>query len=755
MVLRRIVAWSRLNGGMLACVDNAGIHNEIAAADLRGAVVQAGTIQHVTLTGHGPRPAGLAAVVPRQLPGTVRDFTGRADHVATLDTVLPTDTTPEAADAPGAVVITAIDGTGGIGKTTLAVWWAHRVQHQFPDGTLHVNLRGYGPGDPATPDDALDGFLRALGVSAEAIPVSVDTKAAMFRSLLAGRRVLLVLDNANHPEQIRPLLPGSPGCVVVVTSRDSLTGLVITDGAQRITLDLLSETEAHDLVTGILGPARAGAEPAAVAELVRLCARLPLALRIAATRIAASPQVTVAEVVTDLADDRARLDALSRGVDERTAVRAVFDYSYQRLTADQARLFRRLGLHPGPEISVHAAGAVADLDPHQARQGLLELADAHMITAVGRRRFRFHDLLRAYAAERAHQHHDAAERDGALDGLLCWYAHTAATCDTLLFPANHRFSYQLRPPAHPLPMTDDASASTWLETERDNLLAALRHAASHDRFHHTFVLAEATRFLSAWGGRQEERLEVCSVAVDAATRSGDRHAQARFHDLRGSALYFLHRWDEAVSETQLAFALAQELGDRFRYASSLNNLARIHLAQDDATTAIPLFEQALPVAKGADSGHIEAAVAHNLCIAHTRLGDYQRALEYGEHSLALRRQCGNRPGEAEVLHQLARAVRELGEYPRAIDLCQNAVTVGRSTPAWPIDTVAEPLETLAQCLHHTGRTTDAIAHWQEAAAVFDHYGEPQRAEQIRDHLRTLSEAPRRTGPAGPATSHSP
>jgi tetratricopeptide (TPR) repeat protein len=579
------------------------------------------------------------------------------------------------------------------------------------------------PATPSPPDDALDGFLRALGVPAEAIPVSVDTKAAMFRSQLAGRRVLLVLDNANHPDQVRPLLPGTPGCVVVVTSRDSLTGLVIADGAQRLTLDLLTEPEAHDLVSGIIGPTRAGAEPAAVAELVRLCARLPLALRIAATRIAASPHLTVAEVVADLADDHARLDALSQGVDERTAVRAVFDYSYQRLTADQARLFRRLGLHPGPEISVHAAAAVAGLDPHQARQGLVELADAHMITAVGPRRFRFHDLLRAYAAERAHQHHDTAERDRALDGLLSWYAHTATTCDTLLLPANTRFPHQLRPPAHPLPMADDTAAAAWLETERDNLLAALRHTASHDQFHHTFVLAEATRFLEAWRGGQQERLEVYRVAVDAATRSGDRRAEALFRAMCSEMLYDLHRWDEAIIETQREFALARELGDRYLSACSMVVHALVLLAQDDVTTAVSLLERALPVAKGSDSGRIEAVVAHKLCIGHTRLGDYRRALKYGEHGVALHRQCGDRSGEARALHQVARAVRELGEYPRAIDLCQQAVTAGRSTLVWRIEGVAEPLETLAQCLHHTGRAIDAIARWQEAAA--------RRAESVR------------------------
>ncbi|MFI6032536.1 NB-ARC domain-containing protein [Amycolatopsis magusensis] len=289
-------------------------------------------------------------VVPRQLPAAVRDFTGRTEHLAALDTLIPSDPGPESLDKQRArsVVITAVDGAGGIGKTTLALHWAHRIQDRFPDGTLHVNLRGYGPGEPATSAEALGGFLRALNVAPRAIPAEVEAQSALLRSLLAGRCVLMVLDNAHSAEQIRPLLPGTPGCMVVVTSRDSLTGLVVTDAAHRLTLDLLTEQEAHDLLIGIIGADRAAAEPEAVDDLIRRCARLPLALRIAASRVAAHPHLTVADVVAELADDRTRLDILSDTGDERAAIRTVFDWSYQRLPPEQARLFRRLGLHPGP-----------------------------------------------------------------------------------------------------------------------------------------------------------------------------------------------------------------------------------------------------------------------------------------------------------------------------------------------------------------------------------------------------------------------
>lgn len=712
-------------------------------------MVQAGSIHHVVVSGSGQ--AG-EAVVPRQLPGAVRDFTGRVEHLAALNALLSSST--EQAGVPGAVVISAIDGAGGIGKTALAVHWAHRVQHRFPDGTLHVNLRGYGPGDPTTPEQALDGFLHALGIPAEAIPAGPDAKAAMYRSRLASRRVLIVLDNANHPDQVRPLLPGAQGCVVVVTSRDSLTGLVITDGAQRINLDLLTEDEAHHLVVGILGADRAAVESAAVAELVRLCARLPLALRIAATRIASSPHATVADVVAELTDDRTRVDALSRGGDERTALRAVFDHSYQRLTPEQANLFRRLGLHPGPEISVLAAAAVADIDPRSAKQLLSELASAHMITAVASGRFRFHDLLRTYAAEVAKQHDSRADRVQALDRLLGWYAHTAHTCDTVLYPVAVRLPRHPQPPRYPMQITTDTDAATWLEAERDNLLTALRTAVDHDMFLHTFALADASRFL-VMRSRWDEQLAAYAMARDAASRCGDRQAEAIFHDFCGEALRCLHRREESVAENRQAIALAQEIDDRLLHASALNGLGLTYLDLGDLTEAVPRFELALTLAQEANTGlsdatwlRLAAVMEGNLCRAYVKASEYERAIVHGERGVVLRRRSGDRSGEALALRHLALAVRGLGDYGRAIDLCHEALAVGRGTPSVPVESVAEPLETLADCLHESGRTTEAIANWQEAATVFDHYGRRERAERIWKHLSVLFEGSEGTAPAG-------
>ncbi|MEU4524918.1 NB-ARC domain-containing protein [Amycolatopsis sp. NPDC024027] len=267
--------------------DGAGVRDAAGSWDAEPAM-RAGGFQHVSRAMSADlRVRGVEPAVPRQLPLAIPDFTGRVEHIAALDALLPA----EDGGVGGAVVISAVDGTAGIGKTTLAVWWAHRVQDRFPDGTLHVNLRGYGAAAPAAPSEVLEGFLRALGLQAEQIPVGVEAQTGLFRSVLAGRRMLIVLDNANNADQVRPLLPGSPGCVVVVTSRESLTGLVVTEAATRLTLDLLPEDEAVELVTSILGPAGSAVEPDAIRELVRFCARLPLALRIAAatSRLRTSP----------------------------------------------------------------------------------------------------------------------------------------------------------------------------------------------------------------------------------------------------------------------------------------------------------------------------------------------------------------------------------------------------------------------------------------------------------------------------------
>jgi DNA-binding SARP family transcriptional activator len=384
------------------------LHQQILTADAALAAPE-----NVRLAAGGPKPAA-----PRQLPAAVRHFADRAAELSELSALL--DQLGE--QTPGAVVISVIGGTAGVGKTELAVHWAHQVSGRFPGGQLYVNLRGYDPGQPMPATDALAGFLRALGVPGGDIPAAEDERAARYRTLLAGRRMLVVLDNAGSVQQVRPLLPGDPACVTLVTSRDSLAGLVAREGARRLDLDLLPTQHAVGLLRALIG-ARVDEDPAAAAALAACCSRLPLALRVAAEFAAARPGIPLGELVGELADQRRRLDLLDADGDSRTAVRAVFSWSYRHLDLDSARLFRLAGLHPGPDLDRNAAAALTGTSPERAGQLLDVLARAHLLHPTGPGRYGLHDLLRGYARELAYAQDTGEDRRAALTRLAGHCAH--------------------------------------------------------------------------------------------------------------------------------------------------------------------------------------------------------------------------------------------------------------------------------------------------------------------------------------------
>jgi hypothetical protein len=355
----------------------------------------------------------------------MRQFAGRTAELARLTALLDED-------AGGTVVITAIDGTAGIGKTTLAVHWAHRIADRFPDGQLYANLRGFDASGPAmTPAEAIRGFLDAFAVPPERIPVDLPAQSGLYRSLLAGRRVLVLLDNARDADQVRPLLPGTPGCVAVVTSRHRLSSLVTADGAHPLPLDLLSTGEARELLVSRIGRDRAGAEPETIDELIELCAHLPLALTLVAARAASHPTFPLAALAGELRDTHGRLDAIGEG-DVTSGVRAVISWSYERLDAEAARLFRLLGMHPGPDIAVPAAASLAGVPVGRARAALAELARAHLAEEYAPGRYTCHDLLRLYARELADTVDSASDRHDAVHRLLDHYVHAAHTATELL-----------------------------------------------------------------------------------------------------------------------------------------------------------------------------------------------------------------------------------------------------------------------------------------------------------------------------------
>ncbi|WP_410670236.1 ATP-binding protein [Amycolatopsis sp. cmx-4-68] len=680
-------------------------------------------------------PAGV--VVPRQLPSPVRDFTGRAAELAALDAVLGWMDKPVAAGGsaqPGrAVVISAISGTAGVGKTALAVMWAHRVRSSFPDGQLYVNLRGYDPGPPATPGEVLDGFLRALDVPAAKIPPALDDRAAQFRSVVAGRRLLIVLDNANSAEQIRPLLPGSSSCMVVVTSRDSLTGLAVSVGMHRITIDRLPAEDAVTLLRTIVGSHRADSEPEAVADLARWCDRLPLAIQIAAQRAVAHPHVALAELTTELADDAQRLEVFSVGVDEYTAIRPVFSWSYRRLPEAQARMFRLLGVAPGLDIGVPAAAAMAGVTPAAGRRLLQGLAEAHLVDSAGMDRIQLHDLLRAYARARAEDTDTAADRREAVHRLVGWYLHAAAAADRLLHPGRQRVVVDAAPvPDHPAVFVDYDAALEWCETEQVNLVAVTRAAAETGLGAAAWQLANNLWSFFHLGKHWTEWITVHEIGLAAARDLHDAQGQARMLNGLATAYVGMRRFVESLDHFRAAHELFRAVGDRWGEGSCLANLADTYLGLQRYADAAGYAREAVEIFRKIGNQYIEGVAMGNLGEAYLGLGVYDDALGLFRQVLKLCRDIHHRHGEAITLIHLGEAHLGRGAYDNALDCLFAGLDLAREIRARHSEALA--LSTLGFVYQRTGQPDAARQHWQAAIDIYDDLGDLQ-AEVLRDHLR--------------------
>jgi DNA-binding SARP family transcriptional activator len=508
-----------------------GIHPGPALRDLEARILQ----QDASLA-PAPAIASVATTIgprPAQLPPAVHAFTGRERELALLDAVL-TEGTPHP-DEPTAVVICAVSGTAGVGKTALAVHWAHHVAAQYPDGQLYVNLRGFEPGASAmSPAEAIWPFLDALGVPMERIPAGLDQQAALYRSVLAGKRVLVVLDNARDVEQVRPLLPGTPGCAVVVTSRDQLTPLVATEGAHPLTLDLLDIDDASELLKRRLGADRVAAEPGPVHDIIKACAGLPLALAIVAARAALRPDFPLAQLAAELRDTPGALNGLDAG-DSGSDIRHVFSGSYRTLSPDAARLFRLLGVHPGPDISEAATSSLAGVSRNLLRPQLTELTRANLLTEHVPGRYTFHDLLRAYAAEQANTVDSEDSRRAARRRLFDHYLHSASAAARELAPQREHIALALpQPGVSPEGLADHDAALAWFASEHPVLVAAIDIASATGFEKHTWQLAKMVVTFLDRRGLWHDWVKVQTIAADAARRVGDREGQA--HALNGLGL---------------------------------------------------------------------------------------------------------------------------------------------------------------------------------------------------------------------------
>jgi tetratricopeptide (TPR) repeat protein len=662
----------------------------------------------------------------------VAGFTGRAAELQALTGILDR----AGAGAPGTVVISAISGTAGVGKTALALHWAHQAAGRFPDGQLHVNLRGFDPvGVPTTAAQAIRGFLDALGVPPERIPPQPDAQAGLYRSLLANRRMLIVADNARNEQQVRPLLPASPASLVLVTSRSQLAGLA-TDGARLLTLDVLPPGEAVQLLTARLGAARAAAEPVALAQIAELCAFLPLALAVTAARAAARPTFPLAALADELRDTAGRLDALDAG-DRAVSVRAAFSWSYQQLTPPAARMFRLLGLHPGPDISVPAATSLTATSVPEARNMLRELARAHLIAEHIPDRYTFHDLLRAYAAALARDTDSERDREAAVGRLLDHYLHTASRAAYVLNPVREPIA--LAPPspgAVPEQPADHRQALAWFEAERLVLLAAVTLADQSGFDAHAWQLPRAMSPFLQNRGHWQEWAATQRTGLATATRAGDTAGQATSSRLLANACTELGDHHQAVGNLVNSLRLYQQLGNRLGEAMTHHDLGTVAARQGCYTDALGHAEHALRLYRGIGDKAGEAAVLNDVGWSHALLGDYQQARAFCQRSLALCAETGNRSTEGHAWDSLGYAEHHLGNFGEAAACYQRALTLAREVcDRW---NEAEVLTHLGDTHRAAGELAQAREAWQQALAIFEDIQHPD-AGQVRAKLASTDD----------------
>jgi DNA-binding SARP family transcriptional activator/DNA-binding XRE family transcriptional regulator len=628
--------------------------SEMVAAHLR-------IIRNEVVTAGGPVPAALSHPVPAQLPADIGGFTGREYHLGRLNAVLRKRNSANNT----AVVIAALTGTAGVGKTALALHWAHRVREEFPDGQLYVNLRGYASDSPVRPLEALTRFLHALGLPAERVPADEEEAVGLYRTVLADRRALVLLDNAASADQVRPLLPGSPGCLVLVTSRDRLAGLTATEGAHRLTLDVLDPEEANALLRRMIPDERADEDPNAVTDLAEACAYLPLALRIVAANLASLQHTSIGDY-TDELRKRGRLTELVVEGDDEGAVRAAFDLSYDSLQPEARRLFRRLGLVPGVDFTADVAGALLDLEPAEARRWMGQLAVANLVGEHAAGRYQFHDLLREYAADRARTEDGAEAMQAATDRLLASYLRATDAATRLLYPHAPRIpAVRDQSPEPAVARAGEAAAIDWLDTELPNLVAAVR-ACPPDLMHYTWRLVDSLRGYFVARGHCAEGLAITRIAVTAAQQDGDPHAEASVNDVLGLIHYNVSDYAKATSCHSRALALHRRTGNELGEAGSLHNLGRVHSQLGKPTQASLYHEQALTINRRLGNRYGEASDLNYVGAAWLSRGRPDRAIAYQTQALAISREIGGRTLEMVACNGLGLAHWALGELDRAV-----------------------------------------------------------------------------------------
>jgi DNA-binding SARP family transcriptional activator/Tfp pilus assembly protein PilF len=667
-------------------------------------------------------------VVPRQLPAGPHLFIGRGREVARLAAMLD-----RSAEPGGSAPIAIIAGGGGVGKTWLALHAAHRRLAQFTDGQLHVNLRGFDPaGQPVAPATAVRGFLDALGVSPGAVPLDLDAQTALYRSLVADKRMLIVLDNARDAAQVTPLLPGGRTCAVLITSRNPLNSLIATHGGQYLDLDVLTNHESASLLTEHLGRHCTAAEPDAVAELVACCAGLPLALSVVAARATTRPRLSLATLADEVRNHTDRLDALDGG-DPATSLRAVLSSSYLELSDEARRVLELLGLTPGADVDRHAVAGLASLPTADARMVLRRLEEAFLVQQHVPGRYRMHDLVRLYAEEQANRHLPSHLRVAALRRLLDFYLHTAFSADRLIDPIRPPIELP-EPPPDCCPQTFDgaATALAWFATEHANLLACQQVAVDHGWHAMVWQLAWSTGAFQYRRGHPHDAHRMWRAGLTAADHIGDPVAQILARQRLGQACGLLELLDEAIRHVEHSLELAGQTGDTRSAAFSHHDLAWMWDEQNDLTQALHNATQALRLFKSIDDQTWTATSLNTTGWCHAKLGHYDEARKHCEEALALLTASPHAEGRACTRDSLGYIAHQTGQYALAREHYQEALSQYRELDhtygeASTSKKLGDTLEALGR--HHDARTT-----WQHALALYQAQHRMHDAGRVEERL---------------------
>jgi DNA-binding SARP family transcriptional activator/Tfp pilus assembly protein PilF len=675
-----------------------------------------------------PAPAPLR-VRPAQLPADIGDFTGRETHVAHLCNLLVGGAT----GGRGAVRIVVVNGAAGLGKTTLAVHAAHQVSDQFPDGQLHVDLLG-ASAQSAEPGEVLARFLRDLGIEGDKVPARDDERAALYRTTLTGRRVLILLDNAKDAAQVRSLLPGSSSCAVLVTTRNRTSDLA---SMRFVDLNVLEDTEALALFSTIVGEERAAAEPDATAEVLVACAGLPLAIRICAARLAKRRQWRIATLAGRLRDQHRRLDELTTG---DLAVRASFQVSYDSIRtvrhgADPARAFRLLGLWQGASISLQAAAALLGEPDDDVAEMLESLVDVNLLESPAPDWYRFHDLLKVYAMERAQAEEPEAVRDAAVSRLLGWYLDTAQAAADAVSPQRYQVPPGPRAPGHPLTFASTEAALAWYDDERTNIVAATRQAAASS-LHEVAGRLPPTLFplFNRWNN-WADCVTTNRVAAESASKTGDRLVEAWALNQIGFALVRL-REPEAFAHLERALAVRQEFGDAWGEAQTAIGLGdgylKMHGAGDDA---LRYLRHAVALLEPMGASFLRTAALNNLGEVYRELDDLDAAAECYLQALEVGREFGGLT-EGYALFNLGLVYMRQRRLAEAIARFEEALPKHRASGA--LDGEAWTLQGLGTAQAETGRRDVARSSLTEALRIFEQIGYQKEAAETAALLASMS-----------------